>query len=415
MKLSNRYSLANLITSFIILLITGIAYYLVIHFILTEQLDKDLAIEEEEIIAYTKLYKSLPAEANFKDQVVRYQFEPSTFTRRFSDTVYNNLKGHEVEPGRRLTTSVTLADKLVKVEIIKSKVESEDLVQIIFFITLVIIVILLLSLSLINRFILNRLWKPFHETLFQLREFNISDDREIHLDSTHIDEFVELNKAVTALTLRIRKDYIDLKSFTDTASHEMMTPLAVIHSKLDILLQTGTFTHNQGILLEDILNGMSRLSRLNQSLLLLAKIENHLIREKHTISLKELVMQKYRQFQEIFEAEEISVTLTLNEKEVYMSKYLADILLNNLFNNAIKHNIIKGVINIELTDQFLSFSNTGITAPLNADKIFHRFNKDNSSEGMGLGLAISKEICHYYGFQLIYQYHNGQHRFNVFF
>lgn len=415
MKLSRRYSRVNLITSFIILLITGIAYYLVIHFILTEQLDKDLAIEEEEIVAYTKLYKSLPAEANFKDQIVRYHFEPSAFTRRFSDTVYNNLKGNEEEPGRRLTTSVTLTDKLVKVEIIKSKVESEDLVRIIFFITLGIIVLLLLSLALINRFILNRLWKPFHVTLSQLRVFNISDDREIHQEDTSIDEFVELNTAVTALTMRIRKDYVDLKSFTDTASHEMMTPLAVIHSKLDILLQTGTFTQNQGELLEDIFNGMSRLSRLNQSLLLLAKIENHLIQDKHTISLKKLVMQKSRQFQEILEAEEISATLNLDEKEVCMSKYLADILLNNLFSNAIRHNIKKGVVNIVLNSQFLSISNTGSTEPLNDDKIFHKFNKDNSSEGMGLGLAISKEICHYYAYRLTYQYHSGQHSFTIFF
>lgn len=415
MKLSSRYSQVNLVTSLIILLITGLTYYLVIHYILTEQLDKDLTIEEQEVVEFTNRYKSLPPVGNFKDQIVRYYFEPQTITRKFSDTEYNNFKDHEKEPGRSLTTSVILNNKLVKVVIIKSKVESEDLIRIIFSITLAIIVLLLISLALVNRFVLKRLWKPFHGTLSQLRAFNIADSQEIFLEDNRIDEFVELNKAANMLTLRVKKDYGELKSFTDNASHEMMTPLAVINSKLDTLLQTDTFTQNQGELLEDIYNGMSRLSRLNQALLLMAKIENHLIHDTNLISLKDLVYQKSKQFQELLQAEAISVSLELEEKEVLMSKYLADILLNNLFSNAIRHNIKKGVVNIGLNSQFLSISNTGRTESLNEDKIFHRFNKDTSSEGMGLGLAISKEICHYYAYRITYQYHMDQHRFNVFF
>ena len=415
MKLSSRYSRVNLLTSLIILLITALAYYLVIHYILTEQLDKDLAVEEQEIAAYTALYKSLPPEGNFKDQIVRYSFKPAVITRRFADTEYDNLKDHEKEPGRSLTTSVILNNKLVKVEIIKSKVESEDLIRIIFLITLAIIVLLLVSLALINRFVLNRIWKPFHVTLSKLRVFNISDNQEINKQNTRIDEFAEFDDAAIALTLRVRKDYRDLKSFTDNASHEMMTPLAVIHSKLDTLLQTGPFSQNQGELLEDIYSGMNRLSRLNQSLLLITKIENHLIPDKSSISLKDLVLQKSKQFQELLQAEEISISLNLQEKEIMMSNYLADILLNNLFSNAIRHNKFKGEIKVILNSKFLSLTNTGKAEALNAEKIFERFNKDNSSEGMGLGLAISKEICMYYDYRLTYEYTAGQHCFNILF
>ena len=86
MKLSSRYSRVNIITSLVILLITGIAYYLVIHYILTQQLDKDLAVEEQEISAYTKLYHSLPPAGNFKDQIVRYKTGVTALSRRFIDT-----------------------------------------------------------------------------------------------------------------------------------------------------------------------------------------------------------------------------------------------------------------------------------------------------------------------------------------
>ena len=79
------------------------------------------------------------------------------------------------------------------------------------------------------------------------------------------------------MTQRVKKDYTELKSFTDNASHEMMTPLAVINSKLDTLIQTEILSDQQGELIADVYLAVSRLSRLNQSLLLMTKIENNLI------------------------------------------------------------------------------------------------------------------------------------------
>lgn len=414
MKLSRRYSRVNLFTSLVILLITGIAYYQVIHYILTRQLDKDLAVEEQEISAYTELYHALPPAGNFKDQIVRYKSVPAG-RRKFSDTPFVDQKDQEKEPGRSLTTSVRLDGKLVQVEIIKSKVESDDLIRIIFLMTLAIIVLLLCCLALINRFILNRLWKPFHVTLSQLQVFNISDNRQIQPQKTLIDEFRDFNQAAIALTCRVRKDYSDLKSITDNASHEMMTPLAVIQSKLDSLLQSGNFNDSQGILLGDIYQGMNRLFRLNQSLLLLSKIENRLILEKDKICLGELIKQKCTQFQELTQADELRVSLALEEKEIRMSKYLADILLNNLISNSIRHNIQGGKISIGLNAESLEIANTGKDEKLDAEKIFDRFHKNNSSEGMGLGLAISREICHYYGYCLTYQYREEEHFFKISF
>ena len=413
MKLSSRYSRVNIITSLVILLITGIAYYLVIHYILTQQLDKDLAVEEQEISAYTKLYHSLPPAGNFKDQIVRYKTGVTALSRRFIDTWYVDLKDHEQEPGRSLITTVSLNNQLVQVEIIKSKVESEDLIRIIFLVTLAIIVLLLCSLALINRFILNRLWKPFHVTLSQLQVFNISDNRPIQPEETMIDEFRDFNQAAIELTRRVRKDYSDLKSITDNASHEIMTPLAVIQSKLDSLLQTGSFNDSQGSLLADIYQGMNRLFRLNQSFLLLSKIENRLILDKDLICLKELILQKYSQFQELIQADKITVSLDLEEKEIWMSKYLADILMNNLISNSIRHNRQGGKISIRLNAEGLEIANTGKAEMWNAEKIFERFNKDSRSEGMGLGLAISREICHYYAYSLKYGYRNEEHFFSI--
>jgi len=415
MKLSNRYNRANILTSIVVLIITGVIYYVVIHFILTEKLDRDLAVEENEINQYVNTFHKLPLPASYLDQQISYKTLSGVISEReFLNTLYFNPKEGENEPGRSLITVVHLAGKAIEVTITKSRVESEDLIRIILLITLGITVVLLLSLLLINRFVLNRLWRPFYSILNRMKAFEVTRMDTIEQEPTKIDEFNELNKSVNAMAERVRQDYKELKSFTDNASHEMMTPLAVINSKLDSLLQTESFTEPQGALLEDIYHATGRLSRLHQSLLLLAKIENNLIPDFQHIELKEIVEAKSRQFQELLEKDGLILTEDLTPVEVKMSRYLADILLNNLFSNAVRHNVSDGHIHIQLDQQALTISNSGKASHLQT-KIFDRFSKSVDSEGMGLGLAITKQICNLYGFRIDYHEESGEHVFTVYF
>ncbi len=290
MKLSTQYNRVTILTSSAILIITGIIYYFFIHLILTNKLDKDLAVEENEIRQYTKTYQKLPLPTSFLDQQIYYRPSPGNTSaiRLFTDTTYLNQRDQEQEPGRSLITTVQVNGANMLVTITKSRVESEDLVRVILIITLAVTIILLLSLFLINRLIMTRLWMPFYHTLKRMKSFEIAKIEAVTDVPTTIDEFIELNQSVTAMSERVKHDYTELKSFTDNASHEMMTPLAVINSKLDSLLQTEPFTAQQGLLLADIYQATGRLSRLNQSLLLLAKIENNLITDAQEINLKTL-------------------------------------------------------------------------------------------------------------------------------
>ncbi|MBB6236420.1 signal transduction histidine kinase [Pedobacter sp. AK013] len=415
MKLANRYNRVNILTSIVVFAITGLIYYVVIHFILTEKLDRDLVVEENEIRQYVSTYHKLPLPASYLDQKIAYKnLSGHVPEREFLYTRYYNPKERENEPGRSLITVVHLNGKAVEVTITKSRVESEDLVRIILLITIGITLILLLSLLLINRFVLNRLWRPFYAILNGMKSFEVARMDAIAHEDTRIDEFNELNQSVNAMAERVRRDYKELKSFTDNASHEMMTPLAVINSKLDSLLQTESFTAQQGELLADVYHATGRLSRLHQSLLLLAKIENNLIPDFQEIDLKEMVEVKGRQFQELFEKDGLSLTADLQVVEIKMSRYLADILLNNLFSNAVRHNITGGYIRVELSSVALIMANSGKPGNIQS-KIFDRFSKSADSEGMGLGLAITKQICNLYGFRISYQAENGEHVFKVHF
>lgn len=417
MRLSAKYNRVNLVTSLTVLVLTGLVYYAVIHYILTEKLDRDLRIEADEVNDYVDAYHKLPLPGNFKDQQVVYRQlkKGETIEEAYLYTTYINPKEKEVEPGRSLVLPIVVGDRRYEVMITKSRVESEDLIRIIFLITLGVTAILLLSVFLINRFVLSKLWKPFYAILHQLKAFTLAGNEELKPEETEIEEFTDLNHSLVSMSLRLKEDYTELKSFTDNASHEMMTPLAVLNSKLDTLLQTGPFSVVQGELIQDIYGAAGRLSKLNHTMLLLAKIENNLLIDQEKIDFKILIEQKARQFQELVQQQNLQLELQLQSKEILLSKYLADILINNLMFNAIRHNKLGGIIFISLNKQELKLINTGAAEALNAGQIFNRFNKSGTSEGMGLGLAIVRQICNLYRFGIDYAYQGDQHIFTVTF
>jgi len=415
MKLLARYNKVNLIAAITVLFVTGIIYYLAISYILNYQVDKDILIEEQEIFSYVKQNNALPPVVEYKDQQIQFIKVNSPVKRTFINTDYYNAKGHEHESGRGLITSVVIKGQIWQISIVESKVETEDLIQIIFFITIGVILFLLLILFIVNRFILNRIWQPFYDILIKLKGFTLTDAKEIVSVNSPIDEFAELDNAVVSMASRVKTDYKDLKTFTENASHELLTPIAVINSKLDSLIQTGEFNSEQSRLLNDVYDAVSRLTRLNQSLLLLVKIENHLVKDDRPVELKQLIEAKINQFRELFTNKELSLEYDLVEKRINISPYLMDVLLNNLLGNGIRHSHHNGTVNIILTQQKLTIQNTGESAALPKDEIFKRFNKSANSEGSGLGLTISKQICESYKFELLYDYHAPYHCFTVMF
>lgn len=430
MKLLARYNRVNLLTTIVVMLITGIIYYLAISLILTRQLEKDLVVEENEVFDYVNLNHKLPQVFESNDQQITFtEAPPGSVTRQFINTVYRNREREETdrpkrhrhrhedefEAGRGLISSVTVGDKYYKILIVESKVETEDLIQIIFGITAGVILLLLITLFVTNRLLLNRLWQPFYKLLKELQLFNVADSKDMPSVTTAIDEFDELNQAIISMSTRVKSDYKDLKTFTENASHELLTPIAVINSKLDSLIQTESFSQQQSKLLNDLYSAVSRLTRLNQSLLLLVKIENHLVGGNESINLRLSLEEMLSQFEEIFQDKELEVNFELADKELHASTYLIDILLNNLLSNAIRHNYKGGQISIQLNNEQLVIQNTGENIALEDEHIFTRFHKSSHSEGSGLGLTISRQICENLKFTLNYSYDKPYHTFTVAF
>ncbi|MDB5145226.1 MAG: hypothetical protein JWQ66_3939 [Mucilaginibacter sp.] len=416
MKLSAHYNKASIIITIAVLLAGSVVYYFAISYIATIQLDRDLTEEIDEVNDYIKTRQQLPSQVDFDEDITVFtKTNQESLPRRFFDTVYNNVKEKEIEGGRAVSGLITFKGENYKVTITESKESTEYLVTIIAIITLLLMLGLLVILFVTNKYILNGLWKPFYKTLNGMKVFNVSEEHGFEMQYSKVDEFNELNTAVQLMSVRVKNDFKNLKHFTENASHEMLTPLAVITAKLDTLIQDETIKPEQYDQINDIYAATSKLSRLNQSLLLLVKIENSLIEDAEWVDLDVLISEKIRLFQDLLLTREIDVIEKLTPKKVLVSKYLVDILLNNLFSNAIRHSVHKGQIIITLNAGELIFQNSGTDRPLNEETIFERFQKDNKSEGTGLGLSIVKNICSIYNWNIYYKYRNSLHTFQIVF
>ncbi len=414
MKLAGHYNKASIIISISVLLISGIIYYIAINQIARDQLDNNLNEEIEEVKTYIKTNHQLPKQVDFDEDVTTFtKTGLSKYPTQFFDAVYTNLKEKKAEQGRAVAALITLNGHNYIVKIIVSREGTEYLIQVISIITLLLTIILLSILVVTNKLVLNKLWQPFYNILFQVQKFNVADSTQITTYQSNVEEFEQLSIAVSTMSSRVIVDYQGLKAFTENASHEMMTPIAVITSKLDTLIQDERLQSNQLSQITDIYSATNKLSRLNQSLLLLVKIENGLIQEDELLNLKSLLLEKIQQFQEMVQNKNIDLKFEINDLEIKASKYLVDILINNLFSNAIKHHAVPGKIRINLAGRKLLFQNSGDKNPLREELIFERFYKGRSSDGIGLGLAVIKNICSKYKYKLAYQFAGQLHTFSI--
>lgn len=416
MKLFSTYNRVLLITSVIGLLIIGYLFYNTLGNYLNKQIDNYLVEELLEVKDYTRNKSNYPAHVVFEDLVIKYHKISKIATKRhFGDTVFFNPKKGFKESGRYLEEDLTLGGKNYNVTIIASKIAHIDQAQSIFLVIILPVLGLLIIILLVNRYMIKRIWLPFRQILLNLKSFNLNHGGNFEKVDTSILEFKELNDAIVDISQRVKSDYKEIKLFTENASHEMMTPIAVINSKLDMMLQSTNLSEEESKNLIDLYSATAKLTKLNQSLLLLVKIDNNLLKDKEEVNLKKLIEEKLAYFQEFIQQKNINIQLNLNDKHLLMSRYLADILLDNLIGNAIRHNKINGLINIELSVKKLAISNTSEACALDASVAFERFYKSPSSEGMGLGLAIVKQTAELHQFKIVYNHEQDLHSFSLIF
>ena len=413
MKLITKYNRVNVIATIAVLLAASVCYYFIVRYVLIRQLDNTLKVEEAEILNYIKQNSRLPEPTDYRDQHTSFEIAGDSVTRKFSNIRLHEHRNRGSDAYRELDFPVRVNGKAYKASVTKSEEEMEDLIILIVLITIGIIIFLLFILFITNRVLLRKIWKPFYDTLHSIHAFNLSNKKYEVRIATNVDEFRDLDTAVSKMTSQIIKDYNMLKNFADNASHEMQTPLAILNSKLDLLIQEPGLRETHTRQLQSMYDAITRLTKLNQALLLLTKIENNQFNRAEELSLDILLKEKLLQFEDLITTRHMKLNFITVPVSVKINDYLADILLNNLISNAIRHNKENGEINIAMHEQKLFVSNTGTSLNFDPVQLFDRFKKGGHSEGLGLGLAIVKQICDNYQFGISYSFKNELHSFEI--
>lgn len=417
MKLFTKYNRINLITTVIIFLLASLAFFFLLRFIIIDQVDEDLKIEKNEIETAVKTFHHLPAVIPVHDQYTTFTAVNSPAFEKEKFTTLRKHDEHDKEPidVREIAFFINVSGQWYLATVSKSLEGTDNLIQSIIVISICTILLILVATLLINRIVLKRLWQPFYGTLERVDDFKLGSQQQLQFSSTNIEEFDLMNKTLQQSIGKAEQDYLVLREFTENASHELQTPLAIIRSKLDVLIQEENLSEQQSNAVQSAYDAIQRLTRINQSLLLLAKIENKQFAETSTLDAKEIIEQKLKQLHELWQNKNIIVTTNLQQASINMNSMLVDILFNNLLSNAIKHNIQNGSIDIALSANSFQITNTGHTQSLDVSKLFSRFYKSNtSSENHGLGLSIIKQICDASGCSITYNFHeNNMHTFTI--
>ena len=344
---------------------------------------------------------------------------PPKDTLYFKDTlIYQVINGVEkYELYRQLTSVENLHGKTYRIITRNSLVRNQDFILAITVSVGIVVLLLIFTVYFVNTRTMKRAWNPFYENLEMLRNFSVENNKPIRLQESDIDEFQELNTSLTKLTDKINSDYKNLKEFTENASHEMQTPLAIMQSKSETLLQSDNLKPEQIQQIKAIYQSTQRLSKLNKTLLLLAKIENRQFKDMQTIKVNDVIEKHLEIFEEFIENKNITVEeKSTMEVEIQGNPQLFDMVVSNLIGNAIKHNVMNGSIEILTSKLFISISNTGPAPKMESSSLFERFKKESkSSSSFGLGLAIVKKVCDNYNWKINHSYLEGQHNVSIYF
>jgi signal transduction histidine kinase/uncharacterized protein YneF (UPF0154 family) len=414
MKLLARYSRINVVATIAIFLVAASAFFFSLRYLLMNQIDDDLRIEEREIQLFVQKHGQLPESMSVDDQLIEFAKVGCPLKRQFKTLMLAENEQGEMEKYRQLEFGLQDTKGWHRVSVSKSLEQTDDLVTTIFSITVITIIFILLVSLLLNRWAVKRIWRPFYKSLDAVGNYKISDGLPLRLPPSQVDEFEAMNKSLVEFAGQARSDYLSLKTFSENATHELQTPIAIIRSKLDMLQQEPNLSGPGVQALQGAYDSLQRLNRINQSLLLLARIENNQFAEKEKLDMSVLIQQKLDEFRELLQEKKISVSTNLQPASVFMNAALCQLLLNNLFSNALRYTDEGGNLDVILDPAFFELANTSAGDALAEDGLYQRFQRpDQKSNTAGLGLALAKQVCDASGFIISYRHHKGQHLFRV--
>ncbi|WP_138475616.1 sensor histidine kinase [Dyadobacter bucti] len=415
MKLLGRILQYQIITSLCVLTLGAGLFFLSVRYLIDEEVNKELLRSKAKVSWQLRHIDTLPVYILQLGDSLQLQAVPYPGRMLLRERNLLNTSENERQPYRELVFYERVEGQWYRVTISQLLAQRQQLMKAVVMTVTFIVALLLVSLLLLNSWLSERLWRPFYKTLRALDNYQLEKHEVLEFSRTKTLEFEQLNLSLTRFTERLAGTYQNLKEFTENASHEIQTPLAVILSKIEGLFQDETLKENQLLALSEVSEAANRLARLNQALLLLTKIENRqFLAGNEPVNLQPIIGRKLRDLEDLIEQRKISIKTDLEPTGPVMHPALAEVLVNNLLTNAIRYNVEDGSIFISLVPGKLVVRNTGNVTQINPELMFERFRKESTnSASLGLGLALAKTICQVNGQTLTYETEENLHVLTV--
>jgi signal transduction histidine kinase len=227
--------------------------------------------------------------------------------------------------------------------------------------------------------------------------------------STSTSDFHQLDNAISEMMTHIDELFQKEKEITVNISHELLTPVSVLRSKLENLLMQKDLPDEIAVKIEESLKTLHRLQSLINSLLLIARIESHQYLKDESVSLSEVLKEITDELEAIAEDKGIILRneTSIDLKFASANRSLLFSMFYNVVNNALKNTPAGGVVTVKsrfnknIFIVTISDNGRGITKD-EMSTLFSRFKTrlDTSSNNTGIGLAIAKSIADFHGLRI---------------
>ncbi|MCB2196351.1 MAG: HAMP domain-containing histidine kinase [Bacteroidetes bacterium] len=304
--------------------------------------------------------------------------------RVLSYSIEENGKYYLIEIGKSISTIYRFEHNLKRFAFI--------------FLVIIISVTLLLDLSFIQY-----LLKPFEKIVKKLKTTDHPTTFQYTPVKTNTADFTYLDQTIHSLMRKIEAAFNDEREYISNVSHELLTPVSIIQSKLDNILHESSLSENDMIKIFESKKTLRRLTNLVRTLLMMSRIENEEYILTEEVDVNKVLKNVVEEIEDKAVAKELELKLNLTDLNFSFigNENLLFTLFYNFINNAIRYTD-KGFIEIKSLKEknkfIVQIMDTGVGIKKEKiPEIFSRFKNSNATkDSYGLGLALSKKICDYH-------------------
>lgn len=251
--------------------------------------------------------------------------------------------------------------------------------------------------------LIGRTLRPLSTLTSAARELSESSlDQRISLSGPR-DEVAELADVFDEMLDRLQAAFAAERRFVANASHELRTPLSVIRTEIDVTLAdpgvTGAELRQMG---EVVREATDRAEKLLSSLLLLARTQASGVAVWREIDLAELVAPALSAVEPERRARRIVIDVATKDAPVHGDPVLIERVVGNLVENAVRHNISGGHVEVRTGPagpgrSFIQVRSGGTEIEKDTvAQLFEPFRQGDRARtghrGSGLGLSIVRAV-----------------------